>query len=298
MVWDEEKRKAYDRERYVKNKEKIKERSNIRYKENTEQVKINNAARHKKNKDRNNAYERQRYERCIQHAYDSINLGKIIDQSQWNRLCNRIRSRAKLTKNPYSSDFTNDVIFEMMLKKCFYCGDIATGIDRIDSKFTHTPDNCVACCWGCNNSKGTADPYTFIRKAYYRARGKYYDDDTDVWFVHKNKPRIDIYKRNADNKGVPFELSNEEWNTLVKGECKYCHRSPTTWFGIDRVIPEDGYVIENVVSCCWDCNVDKFDNTDNTTMKRNMRIADRVDMGDLIIDDCKKVILHQGHFLY
>ena len=294
MSWDKEKRKEYDRERYNKNKEKFKERARIRYIENTEEIKISNAARHEKNRDRNNASARQRYEKTLQHACDSIKVGKIIDQSKWIRLCNHIRNYN--TKHPYSDNFTNDVIFELLLQKCFYCGDIATGIDRIDSKLNHTPENCVACCWGCNNSKGTADPATFIRKSYYRARGKHVDDIVDIWFIHKNKPRLYSYKRKSDKIGIPFELSDEEWDILVKGECEYCHRSPTTWFGIDRVIPEDGYVIGNVVSCCWDCNVDKFKSDVNTTVQRNMRIAERVDTGELVINDCQQVIIHQGYF--
>ena len=107
---------------------------------------------------------------------------------------------------------------------------------------------------------------------------------------------MEVYKRNANDKGVPFELNNEDWSILVKGKCEYCHRSPTTWFGIDRVIPKDGYIIGNVVSCCWDCNVDKLDNDVNQTVQRNMMIADRVDAGDLVINDCQQVILHQDYF--
>jgi len=225
-----------------------------------------------------------------QHAYDSIASGVIIDRHTWDPWCKQIKSCAKTNKRPYSDDFTNDVMFEMMVQGCFFCDDVATTIDRIDSKLDHTPDNCVGSCEGCNKSKGVADPDTFIRKAYYRARGEYYDDDTDLWFVHKNRPSMSNYK----SKKVPFELTKDEWDKLVVGECAYCHRSPTTWFGVDRKIPSKGYVSDNVATCCWDCNNDKAEDDVDTMRARNERIAKRMDDGELVIGDHEKVILHKG----
>ena len=138
-------------------------------------------------------------------------------------------------------------------------------------------------------SKGAADHNTFIRKAYYRARGTYYDDDTDIWIINKTKPNMDCC-----NKKVPFELRKDDWDTLVIGECAYCHRSPITWFGVDRINPPNGYVLGNVVSCCFDCNLDKLVDDVDTMRARNERIAQRMDDGDLVIGDHEKVILHRG----
>jgi hypothetical protein len=143
-------------------------------------------------------------------------------------------------------------------------------------------------------SKGTADASTFIRKSYYRARREYIDDDILIWTENVRKPSIWDYKRNADKKGVTFDLSNEDWNILIKGDCKYCGRTPNKWFGIDRVIPSLGYVFDNVVSCCRDCNVDKLEGDVDAMNARNDRIADRVVDGNLIINECEKVLLHNG----
>ncbi len=229
-----------------------------------------------------------------QHAYNSIKSGKILYKNKWDSWCNTIKNNAMRNNYPYSDDFTNDFMFEMMVRGCFYCGELATTIDRIDSKLYHIPGNCIGCCKGCNNSKGATDSATFIRKAYYRARGKYFDDMTNIWFVHTNRPSMYIYKQRANKKGVPFGLSKEDFNDLISGDCEYCKRIPTTWFGIDRVTPSLGYVLSNAVSCCFDCNLDKLDNDAKTMMKRNERIADRVDAGELIITECDKVILHNG----
>jgi len=268
---------------------KAKEKAKERYQQNKETIKAKSKSWRENNKDQAQEYNTNYRKNRNQHAYDSITSGSIIDQNTWDLWCNKIKRHAE-EKYPYSDDFTNEVMFEMMVQGCFYCDDMATTIDRIDSKLDHTPENCVGCCPGCNKSKGAADPDTFVRKSYYRAREEYYDDDTDIWFVHKNKPRMDIYKL----KKVPFELTKDEWDKLIVGECAYCHRSPTTWFGVDRIVPSKGYVSDNVASCCWDCNRDKLDDDVKTMRSRNERIAQRMDAGELVIGDHEKVILHQG----
>lgn len=249
---------------------------------------------YEKNKEKEKEYAIKRFEDLNQHAVVSITARYISNQSKWDMWCNEIKRRATNHKNPYSKDFTNDIMFDMMIKGCFYCGDLATTIDRIDSKLVHTLGNCVASCHRCNISKGVSDTSTFIRKAYYRARGKYVDEDDDIWFVSERKPSICGYKKSAKKKGVSFELSKEDWDVFVSSDCEYCHRTPTTWFGIDRVEPKKGYVIGNIVTCCWDCNNDKSDDDVETTMKRNNKIADRMDDGSIAIGKCEKVTLYKG----
>jgi hypothetical protein len=247
---------------------------------------------YRKNKKQSGERNEKIYAYQKQHAYDSITTGEIIDRCTWNLWCERIKRRAK--NHPYSVDFTNGIMFDMMIQGCFYCEDVATTIDRVDSTLDHTVDNCVGCCWGCNASKGTADSATFIRKAYYRTREKYYDDDYNIWFISKKKPSICDYKNRATRKEVLFELKKKDFDVLIKGDCKYCHRSPTTWFGIDRVVPSIGYVIDNVAPCCFDCNLDKLESDVESMRARNERIANRVDTGKLTINECEKVILHKG----
>lgn len=280
-------REAENRKRdYEKNKEKYKERRKERYEQNKEREK-------EKMKD----YSSNRYKDLKQHAYDSITSGRIIVQHKWNLWCNAIKISVHNKEHAYSDDFTNDVMFEMMVRGCFYCEDIATTIDRIDSNIGHTIDNCVGCCHVCNISKNNADFSTFVKKAYYRARNKYYDDDTNIWFVNKTKPRMSEYQRAAKRKGVSFAISKAYFDILTKGDCKYCKRSPITWFGIDRVVPSLGYTFDNVVSCCLDCNLDKLEDDVDTMLRRNERVALRVDTGELVIGDCDKVILHRGLYI-
>lgn len=79
------------------------------------------------------------------------------------------------------------------------------------------------------------------------------------------------YKAKCKIKKWNFELSKEEFKNLVLNNCHYCNQEPNqfrmdraknkrtidTAFlmnGIDRLDSNIGYNINNVVSCCEDCN--------------------------------------------
>lgn len=85
---------------------------------------------------------------------------------------------------------------------------------------------------------------------------------------------------NSKNRQVPFEITREEWIELMSGNCFYCKREPYTkkfanrrlrkilgddfdefmlLNGVDKVIPDLGYVKNNCVSCCKYCNRAKSD---------------------------------------
>lgn len=67
---------------------------------------------------------------------------------------------------------------KLVIGICYYCGDSLTntikgqgktsgdfkytGIDRVDSTKGYILDNCVPCCWMCNNMKNTTDKDVFI----------------------------------------------------------------------------------------------------------------------------------------
>lgn len=69
------------------------------------------------------------------------------------------------------------------------------------------------------------------------------------------------YRRNAETKKVPFLLTLEDVTSLVFKECYYCGEEPSRKVirtchvnGLDRIVPEKGYVEGNVVPCCATCN--------------------------------------------
>lgn len=53
--------------------------------------------------------------------------------------------------------------YENMLKSpCKYCGDPATGIDRVDNSLGYIENNCVPCCRTCNIAKNTLPVNDFL----------------------------------------------------------------------------------------------------------------------------------------
>jgi 5-methylcytosine-specific restriction endonuclease McrA len=193
---------------------------------------------------------------------------------------------------PY--DISAEDGFEMMKKRCFYCGDFATSIDRLDNTLHHTLNNCVGCCEFCNISKQATDPLTFILRAVYRRKFIYYEDD-DIWHNNKNKPRLDKYKSRVDIQNRPFELTNNQFNKLIVGQCHYCKRHPPKgkFFGIDKVYPDDGYTLDNCVSACASCNRDKWKYTIDEFTLRDERITTRYLEG--YFDDLPLIPKHINH---
>lgn len=81
------------------------------------------------------------------------------------------------------------------------------------------------------------------------------------------------YERSAMDRGLCFELTKSEARKFFDGDCYYCGAKPEVrytsknlageyaWNGIDRVDNSKGYVVENCVSCCKQCNFSKRDLT-------------------------------------
>jgi hypothetical protein len=62
-----------------------------------------------------------------------------------------------------------------------------------------------------------------------------------------------IYKNSAKSRGIPFELTFEQFMTFWQKPCYYCGNSIPT-IGLDRVDNTKGYTMDNVVPCCKVCN--------------------------------------------
>lgn len=78
------------------------------------------------------------------------------------------------------------------------------------------------------------------------------------------------YRIRARRKGIPFELTFDEFMSLSQKPCAYCGRSKVNnettpsgetflYNGADRVDSSKGYLLFNCVPCCGPCNIAKFD---------------------------------------
>lgn len=79
------------------------------------------------------------------------------------------RVRAKSLNLPF--DLSREEVRELVSTPCIYCGAEGhtrkggfrrNGIDRINSAGGYTKDNCVPCCWLCNQIKGRRDVEAFL----------------------------------------------------------------------------------------------------------------------------------------
>lgn len=61
------------------------------------------------------------------------------------------------------------------------------------------------------------------------------------------------YKADAKRSGRNFNLTFEEFNSFWQEPCFYCGSEIDT-IGLDRVDNSVGYQLDNVVSCCFQCN--------------------------------------------
>jgi len=77
------------------------------------------------------------------------------------------------------------------------------------------------------------------------------------------------YKVGARRRGLAWELTEEQFKTLIYSPCYYTGKLPTNirtlrgdtcvYNGIDRLDSTKGYTIENCVPCCSDVNYAKQD---------------------------------------
>lgn len=102
---------------------------------------------------------------------------------------------------------------------------------------------------------------------------------------------LHTYKDGASKRNLEFSLDRNTFISLIFGDCYYCGSSPKNYHkhqyheggmfynGIDRLDSSKGYIKNNVVSCCSDCNY----------AKRKMNVASfvgwikRISKGDFFL---------------
>ena len=134
--------------------------------------------------------------------------------------------------------------------------------------------------WREENNNKLIDYYTKYRNQKINQMGieKYHEkcaenaklwrkNNQDLVQEYYEKKKLDprnkykYYKYTAKLKGLVFDLDEEECTELFNSNCYYCGIKKTDDFniGIDRLDCncDLGYIKENVVACCMDCNMIK-----------------------------------------
>lgn len=104
------------------------------------------------------------------------------------------------------------------------------------------------------------------------------------------------YKYGAEKRNYTFDLTKEEFKTLVQQQCYYCKSEPSNLFkfggkttskewkklnefkynGIDRIDNKIGYFKENCVPCCIVCNHAKSDSSQSEFLAWVERVANNL----------------------
>ncbi len=160
------------------------------------------------------------------------------------------------------SEFCNIVV-----KPCYYCNyfkeDEVNGIDRINNDIGYELSNCVPCCELCNRMKSFYHPSFFIDKAkimcgQIKAAPEFYEK----WKIYYNRSinrTYSAYKSDTIKRDIPFNLTQEEFTSIIMQRCYLCGYKQRQGIGIDRfdnTIRE--YTLNNCKPCCASCNNAKF----------------------------------------
>lgn len=192
-----------------------------------------------------------------------------------------IKQQAQKKGIIWNDDLNDEMCYKMMTSKCFYCDYISdkslNGIDRLDSMGCYEKKNTVSCCKNCNFIKGSLDPETFIKRCQHISKhfGGNGILNKDIW-PNSNSVPYNRYLARAAEKDLEFVLTKNEFSKFVNDKCYYCDKenSESHNNGIDRKDNEIGYIIENCVSCCRECNYMKGGLNENEFIETCKRISE------------------------
>lgn len=177
---------------------------------------------------------------------------------------------------------------EQVLVKCSNCSRAPQPEDQFVNDRGVRSKTCLKC-----RSKGKKRTFTDEQKEQRLANGrekKYYQShrdrkraaDEDAYLAHNAsvmrdyrvthaeellqwnrtnvKRRMDSIKAGAADRGIAFELTDEECKAMMveDGKCFYCGEpDPDRVTGLDRMDSAGAYAAGNVVPCCHTCNNSK-----------------------------------------
>lgn len=87
------------------------------------------------------------------------------------------------------------------------------------------------------------------------------------------KARYGNYRRNAEIRGLVLEISFSDFCKIITDKCHYCGEDGG---GVDRVDNTLGYLKENVIACCGQCNRMKNNYTLEQFLDKCQKIVDNI----------------------
>jgi hypothetical protein len=112
--------------------------------------------------------------------------------------------------------------------------------------------NCKECKKKESSLYRNLPEYKEKRKKEYQNNKKFFRDRMNK-YLYSLVGQYHNYKKRAKRDNIIFELSKEDCKIYYETNCYYCG-DKIKGIGIDRVDNLKGYVIDNCVPCCSECN--------------------------------------------
>lgn len=190
-----------------------------------------------------------------------------------------------------------DDFIKTVQQNCYYCGKapqqklkhpdfrksfVFNGLDRSNNKEGYTTNNVKPCCKDCNYLKWDRNEDEFISWLEKCHNNPTINTATTPTIQASSSKRAFalyiIYKKScAQKRGYSFEITFEEFVNLTQQNCQYCGAPPSCnhkgflFNGLDRIDNNAGYTIDNVITCCRDCNSAKMNLTKEVFIDRIKR---------------------------
>lgn len=173
-----------------------------------------------------------------------------------------IRYQKDAREQKLSFELSYEQFCEMTQQVCYYCGIIQeegfNGIERKIRNIGFTVDNTVPCCTMCNDLKHALSEDVFLKSVEHistysgKIQGQLFPDA----FRSQGGSPLCIYVNRAKDKGFPCDLTVSNFPPYLKNPCYLCGKLGSNVHnnGIDRVDNNIGYTIDNMKSCCGQCN--------------------------------------------
>jgi hypothetical protein len=170
------------------------------------------------------------------------------------------------TKRGYEINLEFDTFSKLVVAECYYCGHKTegevNGIDRVNNSIGYQEDNSVTACWKCNRMKHIYDKEFFLDKCKMISKRalaeKSFYTKWKQYYYRSCCRNFYAYKKEAEQRSLPFELREEEWINLTRSACYLCGYQSTKGIGIDRVDNTiRSYTFMNCRPCCGSCNTMK-----------------------------------------
>ena len=215
-------------------------------------------------------------DKLYNECFENVNFSLNETQQTILHVCTNTKCKQILPEKYFVSD-TN----KKLTTQCQFCRDINKIKDTKESR------KITRGVWKDENHEKTAKYCMDYRGRQMKELGeKYYEKQAEqvrIW--KKNNPEkveldnkkrkqninyhYDNYKRDAKQKNLEFKITLEEFLQIVKSPCFYCKIIQEKGFnGLDKKVCTEGYILDNIVSCCEICNFMKGTLTPEVFVKR------------------------------